>query len=333
MTTIDDVTTAVAAYGAEQFAAGAASRQDEVDVVRQSLTRTQEQLQAALARIDELTKTAPTPTPTPPPTKTGTRFGACVLTTAAAVPSKYGKGASIRVFYDKPAGQLPWPTAPAGTLLHVSYKMAGKTYTDAQIDAMLTKARGHLITVNHEPDNDGWTATQIAAWKALNNRVYDRNVTLGRPARIVPTFTGDFWSNHTTDAERDVWLKDLKADLYGLDFDGVHDNQTSKPADLVYRVGKSEVTNADEIAALKRAMSKYGVPGFCVPEFGTSRRPWDTDGAGRTKWLRNNAQRFIDAGAEAVHWYDEQANGKDDRILDPSPEIDAMRTLVAANPA
>lgn len=191
-----------------------------------------------------------------------------------------------------------------------------------------------IVTFRHEPDNDGMTAAQIAQWKADSNRLYDRNVALGRPCLIAPTFTGNFWSNHTTDAQRDVWLSGLKGDLFGDDQDGVHDNQTAKPADLVYRVGSSEMTNADEIANLQRALVKYaanGWTGFCVPEFGTSRAAWDTTGEGRAKWMRDNAARFVAAGAVSIHWYDHAAAGKSDVLDAGTPEYAVLRTLVAGN--
>lgn len=316
----------------DQLVAALKTADDKIDMAMLRVTNLTADLADANAKIAEL-ETPPVPEP---PAKQATQFGACILDKGAAgVVAKFGKGAAIRQYM---SSALSVPVFPAGSLMHVSFKAPSIGWTDAQIDSMLkvaaSGAPGMLVTFNHEPDNDGMTGAQIAAWKDRSNRLYDRNVALGRPCLIAPTFTGDFWSNHTTDAERDVWLKDLKGDLFGLDFDGVHDNQTTKPTDLTYRVGKNEVTNADEIAVLQKALTTYaanGWTGFCVPEFGTSRAAWDTDGLGRTKWINDNAARFIAAGCYYVAWFDQSAAGKTDVIAAGSPELDALRALVAAN--
>lgn len=320
------------------FEAGAVSRQGEVNTVTADLTTalTRNKLLEAthlldLKTIADLRAQVPTePEPEPEPPTKRTLFGACILTGGAAgVVAKYGKGAAIRQFQTP----LTPVTAPTGSLLHLSAKPA-LSVTDAQIDAWLKS--GGLRTIRHEPDNDGMSAVQIAEWKALSNRVYDRNVALGRPCLIAPTFTGGLWSSNQTDAQRDVWMVGLKGDLLGIDYDGVHDNQTAKPADLTYRVGKREITNADEIANAQRYIERFkanGWTGFTVPEFGISRATWDTDGQGRAKWLRDNAKRFVDAGAYAVHWYDFQDTKTkiSDIIAAGSPEHAVLRELVAGN--
>jgi len=289
-----------------------------------------------MAQVAEL-ESGPDPEPEPepePPAQKRTIFGACILDKGAAgVVAKYGKGATVRQFFTP----LTVPASiPAGTIMHVSAKPAS-TITDAEIDAWLKALKGHVVTIRHEPDNDGMSSAQIAEWKTLNNRVYDRNVALGRPCLVAPTFTGGLFASYGNDTTRDLWMDGLNGDLLGFDFDGVHDNQTSKPADLVYRVGSKAITNADEIANAKRYIAKYaanGWQGITVPEFGISRATWDTTGEGRAKWIRGNGGRFIEADTYLCHWYDfrDTKTGISDIVDAGSPEHEALSELVAANP-
>jgi hypothetical protein len=110
-------------------------------------------------------------------------------------------------------------------LLHRSYKPL-TTVTNTQIDELLLKARGHWITFWHESDNDGLSASARADRIALMNRLYDRNVALGRPVTVVPTFTGWMFSDQTTDAYRKDFWRGVKGDLVGVDYDGIHNSGT-----------------------------------------------------------------------------------------------------------
>lgn len=260
-----------------------------------------------------------------------TRFGACPTnpggTSAAAaqtVVTKMGTGAAVRQFM---TSILDWPTVPTGSLMWRSYKPA-TTVTDAQIDALLMAAAGHLVTFWHESDNDGLTATARAARIALMNRLYDRNVALGRPATIVPIFTGGFFADYGTQANRDLWAS-VKGDLIGVDMDGVHD--TTAPIGISYADETAEVM--DWIAAHPEC------DGWAIGEFGTSRQPYDATGVMRRDWMAAQVGVFLAAPIKPtvinVYDYDTSAhNGATtdyNRLNDPSPELDYWRSLVAQN--
>lgn len=273
----------------------------------------------------------PTPTPTspPPPPSAAVQFGACPNaggTSAAAAQSvvtKFGTKASIRIFHGS-ADPLTWTPVPAGSVAQQSFKPA-TTITDAQIDSLLNAARGNLITFWHEPDNDGLTATARAARIALMNRLYDRNVALGRPATVVPTFTGGFFASYGTQANRDLWA-DVKGDLVGLDADGVQDTNGGPTYDLTYQ---DEVDNV-----LKWITANPEYKGWTVPEFNTSRASWDTTGNIRRDWAKDQVDNvFMKAAIKptAVMWFDYNASTTSEAMPNPSPELTYWKSLVVNN--
>jgi hypothetical protein len=191
-TSLEDVTTAAKAYGAEQFAAGAASRQDEVDVVRQSLSRTEEQLQAALARIDELTK--------PDPVTSSFVLGMAYESNTDPTPVEKRLGFvldSRRTYYGSSEAEIKKAEtniraniAAGRKVSSVSFKVpftwaemaAGKgdAWATALRDrlAKLVAGTTHIIKIafNHEPENDkapnnGGTVAGRDNWKAMQLRL------------------------------------------------------------------------------------------------------------------------------------------------------------------
>lgn len=244
---------------------------------------------------------------------------------AATVVTKLGTPVAIRQFM---GASLSWPAVPDGCLMHRSYKPS-TSVTDAAIDGLLTAAEGHLVTFWHEPDNDELTPTARAARIALMNRLYDRNMALGSPCIIVPTFTGGLFANYTDDSERDLWFgpSGVKGDLIGIDCDGVHD--ATAPIGFTY------VDEIDKVLELIAENEDQGFWGWTIPEFGTGRPADDTDGTARATWMADQVEDvFMTAAIEpyAVLWYDYDV-GVDVRLYDSTPELDLWLDYVALNGA
>lgn len=279
-----------------------------------------------------------------PPATRKTMMGVCPIandgqTTMTPVQAKWGTKSAGRLFAGDALTQF---TKPSGVLLHVSAKPT-TAITDAQIDAWLNYYKGHIVTFFHESDNDGLSATARAARIALWNRLYDRNVAIGHPCWVSHVFVGTFWGSGTTDATRNLWMDTARGDLIGLDYDGVHDLHTTPPADgITYYANTGSQTSAsnkmtpqsriDNIQRYIDLKSANGWIGYTVPEFGCQRAPWDTTGAGRTKWMQDSNELFIDSGAFAVHAYDDRAGGKDDVLYAGQPEKTYWQGQIDANP-
>ena len=270
--------------------------------------------------------------------------GACPPSGAdpATVTGKWGPRAAARVFHQ--GTDYGIPAKPAGVLVHVSYKPPD-TITTAQIDAILNGNAGHVVTFHHESDNDAnlgksgvFDPTAMAARIGLQNRLYDRNVALGRPCLIAPTFVGTFISNGVSDATRDNYFATLKGDLIGIDYDGVHDLHTAAPSDNVYRSNNSNnvMTCADRISVAKRYITKWaanGWTGLCFPEVGTSVAAWDNDQSGRAQWLQFNYEQMkAEPLCMYAMYYDDAVGTTDDGIYAGTPEYTYWRAQCAANP-
>jgi hypothetical protein len=235
---------------------------------------------------------------------------------------KWGAPVYLRQFVS--AGSLSWSGQPSGSLMHRSYKPPS-TITDAAIDGLLRSAEGHYITFWHEPDNDGLSGSARRARIGLMNRLYDRNVALGRPAIVVPTFTGWMFSNQTSDSYRKNQWRDVKGDLLGVDFDGIHSYSTSY----------ADETN--EVMDWLDDNPEY--QGWAIPEFGTSRRPSDPSGVGRVAWMQRQVEVFVSAPVppEAVAWFDYNTGAHDTvaegvNAIEPgSPEFGYWQGLINLN--
>jgi hypothetical protein len=293
------------------------------------------------------------------PLPVSTVYGACPITddgaseVASNVTAKWGTWASARLFF---GSTLTKAARPAGVLLHVSAKPP-LTITDAQIDDWLAWYAGHIVTLYHESDNDGLSATARGDRIGLWNRLYDRNVALGHPCMVSHVFVGTFWGASTTDATRDLWMNTAKGDLIGLDYDGVHDLHTAAPPDGVSyyantgaQTGTSNLMSpATRLANIQRYLvskAANGWTGYTIPEFGTSVAPWDTNGHGRAAWLANSTSQFlatnvIPTPAYAVHLYDDRVGTKDDVLYASAPtptatdntDYDYWHAKTVSNPA
>lgn len=287
----------------------------------------------------------PTPTnPNPPPpvsAPTGTRyFGACPdnthagasTTSATAVVTKYGQRASVRHFHSPSQGITPLPVHPASvSVVHTSWKASG---TDAQLNAIIDATpNGDIIELFHESDVQrnsagNWTPQMVLDRIAVKNHLYDLKQKRKPGVLVAHTTAAYLFTSNRTDAQRDEWFATARGDLIGIDCDGAHD--TTGPT-----VG---IDYGTAIANAKRYVTKYaknGFIGYTVPEFGTSRQPWDTNGQARADWFAAQAAKMT--GAYCVMVYDfnsgTHTTATDFNILpNPSLELTTMRNLVSANP-
>lgn len=246
-----------------------------------------------------------TPPPSPPAPGYTTYFGASVAnpggsSSAAAqtVITKWGTGSAVRQFFGSDITIGPYHPSGA-TVVHSSYKpdvaSVNSGALDAQITALIQRTPpGDIIEFYHEPDNDGLDATGIANMIAAKNRLYDLKQQVKPSVKVAATMTGGFFANYTAESKRSPWYG-LRGDLVGLDADGVHDT-TGPTYDISY---------SDEIAGVKTFMGRNtSWKGWTVPEHGTSRQPWDSNGSARASWFSSQIQLFINNGAYAVMLYD-----------------------------
>lgn len=270
----------------------------------------------------------PTPTPTPTNPPGNTLFGANPVnpggesaSAAQGVVTKFGSGATVRQFLTDittSGGGPNWPAVPAGSLVHRSYKPTTDV-TNAQIDALIRAAQGHWLTFWHESDNDGLSSSAIASRTALMNRLYDRNVALGRLVTVVHVVTGQFMSDYRDESWKAPW-RNVKADLIGVDMDGPQGYG---------------VTYADELSETLRWIQEESIDGYVgwtVPEFGVARTSSDSNGSGRLAWMQREVDLLTRANPKprAIHWYDYMMTN-DYRLISGTQEYNYWRGLVATN--
>ena len=259
-----------------------------------------------------------TPTTNPPPPPSGVMWGSSVAGTSnngSAVQTKFGEPkVYVRQFI---GSTLSWPSSvPDGVLLHRSFKPP-TSITNAQIDNLLLQAEGHWVTFWHEPDNDGLSASGRADRIALMNRLYDRNVALGRPVTVVPTFTGGMFADYRDEAYKQQWAG-VKGDLLGVDYDGIHSYTTDYDDET------------DEVMDWLDQNTEY--VGWAVPEFGTSRQSSDSTGNGRRAWMEEQVGYMVDAPVQpsGVAWYD--YNSTPQNSIEPgTPEYNYWKSLIDTN--
>jgi hypothetical protein len=272
------------------------------------------------------------------PTITGTYIGACPAnpggessSAAQTVISKWGTGAAIIQFFGSDITKGPYRPAGA-SVVHSSYKPSIASVLNGSLDdeirALIQRTpAGDIIEFYHEPDNDGLSASGIADMIAAKNRLYEIKQQIKPSVLVAATMTGGFFANYTSESKRVPWYG-LKADLVGLDADGVHD--TTGPTYYM--------TYADEIAGVKAFMT-HGTTwkGWTVPEHGTSRQPWDTTGDARANWFTAQLKLFKDNGAYAVMLYDYNTSAHNtstnyNQVLAGTPEFTVWANALASSP-
>lgn len=194
---------------------------------------------------------------------------------------------------------------------------------------------GDIFTYAHESDNDGLTAAQTTDRIAAMNRCYDICKATKPGVYVAPTHTGYMFSpnNPGAAAKQTLWST-VKGDLLGVDFDGVH----AADADGSY----AKINYKGHIPNVKAYLTKYkakGWIGWTIPEWATSRiTSFDPDGTKRAAWISDQGAAFVTGGAYACQYFDHAKDAGDttasiNTIANPSPELTALKQLVASNPA
>lgn len=271
-------------------------------------------------------------------TNGGASYNVGAATTTSAVISKYGTGASLRIFFSSSDLTLR-PTIPSGmSVCHISYKPDPATVAaggkDADIINLINWMQpGWILTFHHEPDNNGWTTQQIDDWRNMTNHLWDLKESTKPSVYTGPVFTGGLMANYTTDTKRDIWCKNLRGDMFGVDCDGAAITSSETSYD--------RISYLDEIQNSLRYMNDSSNTGFkqvTVPEFMTARvNPPDPDGSLRAAWFSTNAQHMIDNDIYAAMCWDSNPPNHDsstnfNQLPSGSPELSVWQSLVASNP-
>ncbi len=279
------------------------------------------------AQIEELTQVDE---PVPEPAKTV--FGACPfkgvsganpsITDMMKVVTKFGSGIALRVFVGQ-SDTLTKVARPSKTdvdVMHVSFKPSTvMAITDAAVEnAVSNLLPGDVVEVWHESDKkvrDG--AYTMPECLARKNRFYDAVKAVRPDLLVANTLTG--WeaepSNPATRGNIDKWA-DVKADLLGLDLDGINT--------YPYPNYDAEVQTA--VSFVERFGGTYS--GWSVPEFTVGRSSTqDPDGAKRVAWAKDIVTKIEAAGGKYVCWFD--FNFTPLVALELPAEIDAWKALVA----
>lgn len=254
-----------------------------------------------------------------------TFYGACPTNsgTTEQVVSKYGQRVAVRRFL----GDLSSVTTrPAGVgRLHTSWKPAlGDITSSAVANALKACVDGDGVEVWHEGDKkvrDGKLSR--ADLVAVKNKFWTtvdelRRAGTIKQVKVVQTLTG--WEadpkNSATHGDINGWA-DIKAEILGLDFDGIAPSSTNY------------VDYFDEIGSAAEFIARNaGYEGWCVPEFGAPRHADDTDGSYRAKWFAKIGRAARVTGCYWVCQYD-YTMALDYRLTAGSKELETWRKLVS----
>lgn len=261
---------------------------------------------------------------------------------ASAVLSKFGTGSSVRVFFT--TSLTARPSVPAGvSIMHLSYRpdmaQVASGALDSQIISLINFCQpGWILTFHHEPDNNGWSATQRQDWKNGTNHLYDLTKSTKPSVLTAPVFTGGLMASYTSNATRDLWCTGIRSDLFGVDCDGVHIRDAAHPNETNY----DRIQYTDEMDNAEAYMAHPSNSGFTqitVPEMVTARKnPPDPTGSIRAGWFTSQSQIFVDRGVYAVQCYDfdfgtHNTSTDFNELPNPSPELTVWKNLVLTNPS
>ena len=258
-------------------------------------------------------------------------FGACptVGSPASSVISKYGSGASVRMFVP---GGFSTVTRPAGaSRMHVSWKPTlGSTITDSQLIAAFANLRdGDLVEVWHESDVKYRKGDDLAPMLAMKNEFHDRVVALRDAGRIPHVLTVNTWAGWSVDSTSSVDTSELhaRADVLGLDMDGI-------PASDSFYPFAARQMGAKFVAAYKAG----GYVGWTVPEFAMPAVASDPTNEKRIAWIQSEVARISEgvpaSGIPAplmIAWFDTDGTTILDTGLSTSNEIAVWSAAVATN--
>lgn len=261
-----------------------------------------------------------------------TLYGACPLNTpagAVSVLSKYGVGASVRLFFSGGFGSVTRPSNVSK--MHVSWKPAiGSTISDSQVITACGNLRdGDLVEVWHESDVKYRKGQNLAGMLALKNAFHDTVALLRSAGRIPQVLTVNTWAGWSVDSTSSVNPANLhcRADLLGIDMDGLPANEN------FYQFATRQM-GSKFVAAYKAG----GYKGWTIGEFCMPSVPSDPAGTRRTTWFRSEVDKISKgvptAGIPAPHmiaWFDTAGIiGNTEKLL-TTTEISAWKALVAQN--
>lgn len=234
--------------------------------------------------------------PAPPPKRT--KFGDTQRSVSgglAEVDKAYGgPGATARVYFTGAPGQIPPDRA-----VIASFKQA-QTTAAGLASLALAERRFYFHEIDHQERITPKAPITRAQWKTDMIAMGLTDVCL----------TADCFVN--TAKNPADYLVDGVTHI-GVDFDGISG-------------GTSYHDYSKALAAVIAFCDAHGLT-WGVPEFGTDRQTWDTDGSGRAAWLIYWAGKFRAAGAEYVCVWEYSA--QPGSLFTAAAEITAVRALLA----
>lgn len=281
------------------------------------------QRDALQKKYDEHMATHPTdPTPT-----RKMKVGGCPespggtsLAAQSGVVTKYGKGVAVRQFFSTFGAAVP--RNPDAGLLHASFKdynMAN--ITEAKLKSTFANLKeGDVVELGHESDNDGLTGTALQARIDLKNKFFDTTRKVRPDLLICHTFTGWLFEPKSGKInEVNMWLSKVKADIIGLDCDGI------RPANLPYTDYKAE------FAAALPMLDKYASMGYkwiSIPEFGCPRIPsQDPEGEIRAAYHDSYFTLWSNSG-KVLYVTMYEYNSSPNYSLEMPAEIDGLKAWI-----
>lgn len=248
----------------------------------------------------------------------------------SSVVTKYGTGASVRLFNSGGFGAAE--VRPTGaSVVHVSWKPAlGGTITAQQVITATANLRdGDMVEAWHESDVKYRGGSDLAAMLNQKNQLHALVVSLRNAGTIPHLLTVNTWAGWSVDSTSSVNPANLhcNADLLGIDWDGIPAQPDFYP--FVTRQMGTKFRNA---------YAAGGYTGWTIPEFAM---PWvstDPDRTARIAWFQGQmagaSAGVPSAGippALAVMWFDMDGSSIPNTGLDAANEIAAWRALVASN--
>lgn len=248
-------------------------------------------------------------------------------------------------------------TAPDATVWH-SFKTWDETAITAWInDAPTLGGTPKLLTFHHEPENDGWSASQILTWKQRVSDLVDLRDATGRTDVLVgpilmsdwtlnPLSGRDFWGNWYVGPPIPGYTPGgyptdyRKSDFYGWDPYNEGSDQDpafyNDPSDTLDDQGTGTVDGTRSIFDAHVVMN---IP-IAIGEFGSQQIPSDGDDTGRAAWLADYIDTLLDLftvqsdlGVTALAYWSDFVGGQDTRINNSQPCLDALAGYCAASRA
>lgn len=282
----------------------------------QALKQANETISALTAQLAGTTSTSKTVYGACPESGSATAAG------IAAIDKKYGvKAKCIRLF-----GNLS-TAIPTDRWIHLSVKIKPQDLASGSQDAALIawiKARTTptLLTVWHEPENDGKTFTSAQFRAGLTHLINLVSATGNKFVEVVVVLMAWTFDSRSGRNPMDWIVPGLR--VIGVDFDG-------DPKDGIYKSATQEYPPFTPALNALPAFMKSNNLSLVIPEFGAPRNPADTDGSRRVAWIKSMCTKFESLGARRVDLFDyptiNSAGTAQTYPLSTSAEISAWKAL------